>query len=315
MEKTYKLFKRFLPIIFILSCIGLIFAMFTILYYYNPDLPGIYFGNVIPIFTILFLCAAFGVAFAFAFSVKSLHIKRIRKSSNLSKFAALLAAGLVTALFLYNFIQFVQFEVTLSVFKNVRLIFAIPFVAYLVIGILPKKIKKKKIVIPKWVTPITAICTIAWCILGLLAIYFWEGDGALPMTNVFRLMHMFYQVVVTVFFLSEIGFEVFSKGHKFYVLSASCLFITTFVLSGGMMFGKFLRLIPKVTISDFEIFAAFALGIYALSKLVAIQQTIYYVMKKDRDGSSHHHHHHHHHTSKKASAGVDKSSIPADIDI
>ncbi|MBO5261789.1 MAG: hypothetical protein J6B45_01965, partial [Clostridia bacterium] len=294
MEKTYNLFKKFIPPIIILSCIGLLFALFTLLYYYVPSTASIDFKNIIPIFTAAFLAVSYAVCFVFAFSIKSLHIKRIRKNSSFLKFASLLAAGLVFFLFLFNFIQFVQLDEQWPVFKALRLIVSIPFVAYLVVGIIPKKIKRKKIVIPKWVMPITSICAVIWCILGLLAVYFWEGLGALPTTNIFRLIHTFYQAMVILFFLAEIGFEFLGKGHKLYVLTASCLFVTTFVLTGGMLLGKFLNIIPQVNISNFEIFTGVALGIYALAKLIAIQQTLKYVMKRESEGHSHHHHHHHH---------------------
>ena len=321
MERTYKLFKKYILPIIILSCIGLIFALFSLMYCYNDSIPTIVI-DTIPLFSLAFFALAVVVAIIFSIQIKSLHIKRIKKSSSFSKFSTLLAAGLITALFLYNFIQFVQFEGSsgqISIFKILRLAVSIPFVAYLVVAVLPKKFKNKKIVIPTWVMPVTSVCAILWCIFSLLSIQFWSGLGALPTTNMFRLIHTFYLVFALLFFLCEIGFEIFSKGDRFYVLSAALLFIYTFVLSGGMMLGKFFNLTPRVNISDFEIFVAFALGIYALSKLIAIQHTIQYVMKRDKDDKNGHHHHHHHHrhhiSSKKASEGVAKSDIPADIDI
>lgn len=318
MEKTYLIFKKFIPYILILSAIGLLFGIFSLAYSYNDATISVVFTDVIPVFWLIFLGFAYIVAFIFTFRVKSLHIRRIKKSSSFSKFAAILAAGLVTALFLFNFFQFVQQESLTLTFKNIRLIFSVPFIAYLVIGVIPKKIKRKPVNIPKWLLPVSAVSTLAWCILSILAIYFWSGIGALPTTNFFRLAHLLYLVVATLFFLAEIGFEMFSKGHRFYVLTASCLFITTIVFTGSITIAMFFGRLAEVTISPIEIFVGVALGIYALSKLFAMQYTMKHVMKQQQNGHRHRHHHHHHHHSSDKSTKVAKSKstdIPADIDI
>jgi len=316
MEKNYSLFKKYLPILIIVSVVGLIFGLFSLAYdSYNPATVSVNFTDVIPIFWLAFLAISYIIAFVFTFQVKDLHINRVKKSSSFSKFAALLSAGLVTALFMFNFVQFVQLESSLSPAKIARLVVSIPFIAYLIIGILPKTIHKKKIVIPKWITPICAIGAIAWCISSLFAIYFWGGVSALPTTNFFRLTHMLYLALATVFFLAEVGFEMLGKGHRLYILSAACLFVTTTVITGTVMVASFLGKGKEISISGFEIFVGVALGIYALSKLFAIQHTIKHVMKQQKEGIHRHHHHHHSSKSKKASSGVSKSDIPDDIDI
>ena len=319
MEKNYALFKKYLPILIVVTVIGLIFSLFTLAYdSYDPATITVDFGGVIPIFWIAFLVISYAVAFMFAFQVKNLHIKRIKKNSSFSKFAALLAAGLITALFLFNFIQFVKLERSLSTAKIVRLIFSIPFIAYLIVGIIPKEFHRKRIEIPKWIAPVSAIGAIAWCISSLFAIYFWTGASALPTTNFFRLTHMFYLALATLFFLSEIGFEMLGKGHKLYVLTATCLFVTTTVITGTIMVANFLGQAKEISISGFEIFVGVALGVYALSRLFAIQYTLKYVMKQQKDGTGRHHHHHHHHSGSKpkvTSTGKSKSAIPEDIDI
>ena len=323
MEKNYALFKKYLPIIIVLSVVGLIFGVFAIAYSYNKALVSINFSDVIPVFWMGFLGLSYIMCFVFTFQVKGMHIKRLKKNSSFSKFAALLAAGLVTALFLFNFFQFVQQKFQLPAFKIVRLIFSVPFIAYLIVGIIPKRFRRKQIKLPKWLLPISAVCALTWCILSILAIYFWSGEGALPTTNFFRLTHMFYLVVTTLFLLAEIGFEMFAKGHRFYILTASCLFVTTVVLTGSTTAGMFLgKISTEMSISAIEIFVGVALGVYALSKLFAMQYTMKYVMKQEKNGNKrrhhhHHHRHHHHHSDDKATTVVkaDTDSIPTDIDI
>lgn len=309
MEKTYNLFKRFIPAVIILASVGLIFSLFTLIYYYNPALKSIEFKNVIPIFTVLIFASAVIVSIVFTVQTKKIHITRIKKTSSMSKFAALLSVALGTALFLYDFIAFVIYPSTTSPLKILRLLVFIPFIAYLVIQIIPTKIKKKHIHIPNWTRVATSICAITWCILGLLAIYFWTG---LEITNVFKIMHMFYYVFAVLFFLFEIKFELVSqKSHKGYLLSALVLFSYTFITSGAIIITKFLGGLNEINISDFEMFMPLALGLYALSKMIAIQYTIKFVIAKEKQTihEHKHHHHRHHHSHRKDESQSELSNV------
>ena len=309
MEKTYNLFKKFIPAIIIIASVGMIFSLFTLLYYYNPALKSIEFKNVIPIFTALIFASAVIVSLVFTIQTKKIHITRIKKTSSMSKFAALLSVALGTALFLFDFIAFVIYPSTTSPLKILRLLVFIPFIAYLVIQIIPTKFKKKHVRIPNWIRVATSICAITWCILGLLAIYFWTG---LEITNVFKVMHMFYYVFTVLFFLFEIKFELISqKSYKGYMLSALTLFSYTFITSGAIIITKFLGGLKEITISDFEMFMPLALGLYALSKMIAIQNTIKFVISKDKQTihEHHHHHRHHHHSHHKHESHGEHSNV------
>ena len=309
MEKTYSLFKKFIPAIIIISSVGLIFALFTLIYYYNAGLKSIEFKNVIPIFTVLVFSSAVAVSIIFTVKTEKIHVTRIKKTSSMSKFAALLSVALGTALFLFDFIAFVIYPSTTSPLKIFRLLVFIPFIAYLIIQIIPTKFKKKHFVIPNWIKVATSICTIAWCILGLLAIYFWTG---LEITNVFKIMHMFYYVFTVLFFLFEIKFELISQnGHRGYMLSALILFSYTFITSGAIIITKFMGGLKEITISDFEMFMPLALGLYALSKMIAIQYTIKFVVSKDKQTihEHHHHHRHHHHSSHSHHKGESQGEL------
>ena len=315
MEKTYNLFKKFIPIIILLSFLGLIFGIFSLIYYYNDYTISISFGNVIPIFAISFAVLAIVAYVILVIKTPTIHIKRLKKDLGFSKFAAALAAALVTALFLFDFIKFILPSTSLMTLKIVRLPVTIPFIIYFILELVPSKLRRKKINIPSWLPPICSLCAIAWCVIGLLSIYFWSGEGSLPTTNIFKLLHMLYYAVAILFFLSEMGFSYFAKGHRFFIIASFTLFVVSFVSTGSVMIGMFFNLIPSVTISEFEVITAFTLGIYALSKMLSVPYTIKYVIS--REGSRHHqqHHHHHHHSKQKAAAGVAKSDIPNDIDI
>ena len=72
------------------------------------------------------------------------------------------------------------------------------------------------------------------------------------------------------------------------------------------MLAKFFGFIPEVFISEFEIFLAFALGIYALSKMIAIPRTMKFVMDKGR--SHRHHRRHHRHKNERAAENANEVS-------
>lgn len=303
MEKIYNLFKKNLPIIFILSLVGLVFGILTFVYYYNPSTVSINFKNVIPIFAVIFIALAIGVSIYFTVKVDKLHLSRIKKNSGFSKFAALLAATLAAALFFFNFFKFVLEPSSFSIIMILRLIVFVPFIAYLIIGIIPKKIKKVRIELPKWLKPVTSTCTLLWSILSLMTIYFWNSGG-LTTANLFKNVYIFYYILATVFFLFEIKFELFAPSHRAYIISALLLFVYTFSVTGSIMVAKFLGQLSVVTVSDFEIFLSFSIGIYALSKLIAMQQTLKFVMKKGGSSHRHHHHHHHHHKNSDDNKAV-----------
>ena len=319
MEKAYNLFKKFLPIVITLSLVSLIFGLITMINYYNSYTVSIDFANVIPIFAIIFIVASFATAIYFSVKVEAPQIKRLKKSSGFSKFATLLVAILAIALFLYDFLKFVDqpalsFSTQSKLFKTLRLLVFVQFIVYLVIGILPKKIKHKKIEIPKWIKPFTAVCTVIWCILGIASIYFFNG---LATTNLFKIIFVFYYIALTVFFLFESRFEIFGTGHKAYMISSLIMFIYSIAIVGSIMSAQFLGYLSEVSISEFEIFLAAALGIYALSKLFAMQQTMKYIINKDESGSGRHHHHRHHSSSNKeaseASADAVKEAPVAEV--
>ena len=301
MERVYNLFKKYLPIILIVSSVALAFGLLSLLYYYNDSTVSIAFKNVIPIFTVLFIVIAIIVSVLFTSKINRLHISRIKKSFGLCKFASLLAATLAAALFFFDFFRFVISPSQFSSLRIVRLIVFIPFIIYIVLNVIPKKFKKRRIELPTWLKPTTAVCTMIWCVLGLLMIYFW---GELPTTNLFKLIFLFYYIIVALFFMFEIKFELFSPVAKAYVIFAAILFIYGFAVIGPLMLAKFFGRLTAVTISEFEIFLAFSLGIYAFAKLMAMQQTMQFVMKKN--GHSHHgHHHHHHHKHTKNTDGAE----------
>ena len=309
MQKIYNLFRKYLPIVLVVSSITLVFGLLSLIYYYNESTVSIDFKNVVPIFTVIFMAIAVLTSIIFSLKVDKLHITKIKKSFGLCKFASLLAATLAAALFFFDFFRFVLNPGQFSSLRIIRLLVFIPFVIYIVLNVIPRKIKTRRIELPHWLKPTAAICTIVWSILGLLMIYFWPE---LPTTNLFKLIFLFYYVIVTLFFMFEIKFELLTPVVKGYVITALLLFVYTFAVIGPLMIAKFLGRLTEVTISEFEIFLAFALGIYAFAKLVAMQQTMRFVMKNNGTSHEHRHHHHHHHHKHTDKPVTDAATVPAE---
>ncbi len=288
MDKTYNLFKKFLPLIIGIAFVGLAFSLLTLIYYYNDSTISVDFKNVIPIFSVIVLFGAIALSVYFSLQIKDLHIAKIKKNFAFSKFASSLTAALAAALFFFDFFRFVQTPTTSSPLRILRMLVFVPFIAHFILGMMPSKIKRKKLSLPKWLKPTTSICAISWSIFGLLMIYFWAG---LPTANMFRIIHTFYYILLIVFFMFEAKFELFTPMPRAFVMSSTLLFVYSFILTGSITIAKVLGGIPGVKISDFELFLTFSIGIYALSRMISVQQTLKYVMNKN-SGSRHHHHHH-----------------------
>lgn len=296
MEKTYNLFRKFLPIIIGCALVGFAFSLLTLIYYYNDSTISINFLNVMPILTILIFLGTIALVIYFSLKIKSLGLAKIKKSFGFSKFAASLTAALAAALFFFDFFRFVQTPTTSSPLRIARILIFIPFIAYFVVNMLPSRIKRKKLVLPRWLRPLTSTCALIWAIIGLLMVYFW---GGLPAGNVFRLIHTFYYILLIVFFMFEAKFEFFAPMPRAYIMSSLLLFVYSFVLTGSITLTKVLGGVESVSISDFELFLSFSIGIYALSRMICVMQTLKFVMSKS-SGSHRRHRHHHHHTASSS---------------
>ena len=275
---------------------------------YNDATMSIDMSQVIPYCAIFFIVLAIFFVSFLTFKIDHLRITKVKKSFGICKFASLLAATLAAASFFFDFFRFVDQPAQFSAFRIIRLVVFIPFIAYLIINAIPKKIKRKRIVLPSWLKPICAVATLVWCILGLVMIYFWQSSAyetTMSTVNIFRIAFIFHYILVTLFFAFEIKFELLSPVPKAYVFFSGLLFTYSFTVIGPIMLRSILIESNNLgSISLFEIFLAFALGLYALSKLIAMQQTMRFVMKKNSGGSHHHHRSHRHHHSKSEGEAV-----------
>lgn len=304
MKQTYKLFRLFLPIIvavvIIASIIGIF--MFTFNYRYDPLYPvGIRFTQAAPILMFALMGIALCLSVVMLIKVKHTHITKMRRDSSVLKFASALAFVVIFILTIYDLYVLLASNAALTpakIFKVLRILAAIPFLGYLVINVVPKRMFKRRIYIPEAIVNICAIGAVTWALFGLLAIWFYEGGGYIY----FKIIHTLFYALYTFFIVCEIKAQLIKPSVKLHIFSALLLFTISFVLATSTVVASFMMDMGSGNrISNFELVTSIALCIYALSKVFAYQYTLKILMNTGSSSSRrhrHHRHHHHHHSTE-----------------
>lgn len=304
MKRTYKLFKLFLPIILALTAISSIVGVFIFTLTFNPS-SGINFLQAAPIITLLLIAISVIVSICFVFKIKHTHVTKIRRDSNILKFSSVLAFVVVFALTIFDFYVLLYSGTVVNpakVFKVLRIIAAIPFLIYIIINALPKRMFRQKIVVPNTLQYIASIGAIVWALFSILAIWFFESSAYI----FFKVEHTLFYALFTLFIVTEVKAQLIKPSVKLHIITALLLFTIAFPFAFAIVIGN-INDIAITKISLFEYLTAMALSIYAISKVYAYQYTIKFVMDTERTSSAHSHHHHHHHT-KSVNEGVEETS-------
>ena len=292
--------------------------MFMFNYRYDPvgHVYGIRFNQAAPVLMFALIGISLALSVTMLIKMKHTYITKMRRDSNVLKFASALAFVVVLILTVYDLYVLLASNATLSVaktFKVLRIIAAIPFLAYFVINVIPKRLFKRRIYIPEAVVNICAIGAIAWSLFGLLAIWFYEGVGY----SYFKIIHIVFYVLFTFFIICEIKTQLIKVNVKLHIFSALLLFVISFVLTTSTVVASFLTDVSGNPISNFELVTAIALSMYALSKVFAYMHTLRISLNTGSGTSKRrHHHHHHHHSSEgatvEASNSVSEEAIKAE---
>lgn len=311
MKRTYKLFRLFLPIILALTVVSSIVGVFIFTLTFNPT-SGINFLQAAPIVTLLLIGISVVVSFCFVFKIKHTYVTKYRKDSNVLKFSSVFAFVVVFALTVFDFYVLINSGTVVNpakVFKVLRIIAAIPFLIYIVIYALPKRMFRQKVVIPNSLQSIASIGTITWALFSILAIWFFES----PAHIFFKVEHTLFYALFTLYIVTEIKAQLVKPSVKLHIITALLLFTIAFPFAIAIIIGN-INDISVTRISLFEYLAAIALPIYALSKVYAYQYTIKFVMDTERTSTRTHHHHSHHTNSiKENDEGVNEEVISEDV--
>lgn len=306
MKKTYKFLTKSLIAIIIGAILTSILGTIAFVLGYNDQTSWLRLRGAC---TIIFAIVGFAtMCYAVFMSVKAkdIHIEKIRRSSGFSKTASCLAFLVLFFIFGHELIKIIlasyqdKFGAFFSIWRILKFVFALPCSLYFLIMALPSKYKRKKIKVPKMLQYITGVSTVVWAIFGLLATYFY---AFLATKNILKIWQILVYLVFTVFFLFEIKFEHIKPCPRAYICISSLTFITTMAFTLTTIISLACGIIPPgMSFSATELICSLTIGIYALSRVYAITDTMKYVLITSDKGShsskfDKHHHHHHHHSS------------------
>ncbi|MBQ7760979.1 MAG: hypothetical protein IJ400_02880 [Clostridia bacterium] len=274
MKQTHKLFKLFLPIIIGFTLLATLLGIFMLAFNYTDE-QGIYFKAAAPLLFFAFILITIGLSIFFVCKVDHVYIVKTKHDCPFFQFASVFAFLVIFALTIYDLATFLQYQTldTARVFKILRLIASVPFLGHLLLSVFPKRIRRQKIEIPKWLRVVCSISAIVWCLFGLLAVWFYESQGY----TYFKVTHIVFYTLMTLYFLFDAKNQLIKPCSKLLILSSLFLFITSasFALSTifGIVIGKVVSMQP-IGISEFELICSFAFSLYALSKVFAYMTTL-----------------------------------------
>lgn len=314
MERSKSLFKIFMPITLGLTVIGLIFGALSLILTYSQDTGNIKLGSAFSILFIVFTSLALVAPIVLSILAKDTNIiTRTPKTSLLFKIASGIVIGALVALFVFDCIVLVKelnlanehynnlvdqgklasdawsegFNRHFEFWRVARMVLSIPFIAHLVFGFLPSKIR-----LPM---PLKTVChslSILWCTATPIIIYFFKGSP--PTTEYFRVVYSMAFIMLTLFLLYdfkwlylETSFRVYSAvtiiATSFSLIASISTIIAMIIRSDSLIItdaSKYQSIFDIHCINIFEIFVVLALGILALSRVLLILKTVKIVANK-----------------------------------
>ena len=276
MQKNYNLFKIFYPII--LAELGLVFIFGTLSFKlcYNYETCTLFFNKPLCIIFIISIILTIATALCFALmSGDGLRVARIKKDFIFLMVASCFAAIMAFVLFVFRVIGLGKEDI--SAFKVIQTLLLLPLGAYFVLNVFSSKNGENGIKTPKEVKYALTICAIVWAILGIFSMYFYNEPYFFT-NNIFKTTQILIYVAFSALFLFEARFEHFSPNYKMYIFSAFVSAALTFAFSAGVIIAKISKTVPKAqSLSMAEVLCSLAIGIYALSRIFALFQTIKYI--------------------------------------
>ncbi len=289
MKKVYDFFRKFYWLFILGVVLNVVFGLVSFGMDYENE--QFVFPKVGSTLFFIFLISSIGFAFFFAFKTQHLHITKVRnQTSNFLKLASWLAFSISIFFFIFETVKFIftpyiEGASSLTFPRIARYILTLPLAAYFFFEAFPTKIKKKKIVIPRFVNYILSTCTILWGILSILAVYFYEK---LSTTNMLKNWQIIFYLVLTLFFLFETKFKFINQKGFCYVLSSALLFVLAVSFSVTVVLSLSLGFLPldhSESFTEVEYILGFLFGLYAFARLHAMKKTMKHIMDNDDKGS------------------------------
>lgn len=285
MRKTYRFLKKSMYYLLINLLIVAIFSIisFSFMCVDENQTLTLKFPHVVTIMLYLFVLLEIGLAVFVALKAKAINITHIKKQNKFFQFASVFCAIMMIIFFIYECIISItkaNFQLYF-VFRVSRWLLTIPMCAYFIVQALPKKIRRTKTSVPRWFKITLSVCAILWSVLGILTVYF----GGLKHNDISKITLLLTYVAISVFLVFEGEFEFVKAAHKPYIISAFVCTTLAIAFPFGISIGKILNKInPYRAFSQPELLLAVAIGIYALSKMLALVSTMHTVIENSSTG-------------------------------
>lgn len=293
MKKTYNSLKKLLYIILLEILFIAFFGTIAFCFMYIEDSYTLYFPHIITILFFALILCALATSVVYMFKANNLGISKIKKKYNLTRFSSAFCAIMMIILFIYESVIAIvrsDLQPLYYAFRMVRWLLTLPACAYFIIELIPKKIKRNKVVIPKPLKILTSVSVILFAVFSLFTIYF----SPLLANDISKISHIVVYAFIALFFLFQGQIENSIPKFKPYILIGlfTSIVATAFPLSISLakIIGRFSVLAGY---SQPEHIVCVAIGIYSFTKMFAILSTMYDVSELRADDRHHHHHHHH----------------------
>ncbi len=303
MKKSKQLYSIFLPIIFGVGVLGIVFNTLALSLAYSSDISNIRVSSPFSILFIVFTSLSFIAPIVLAvLSKETKIITRTKSGSIFSKVASAIVIISIVTLMVYDAIILIKefnlaneifkasFEATLGdclkqyfeVWRLFRVLLTIPFVGHLILLYLPKNAKMS----PTIKAPLH-MGAILWCIVTPIIIYFYGGTP--PMPEYFRVTFSIMFILFTLFLLFDFKWIYFESSIRVYSALTAITFSFAFIISLGTLIGiianRGVLTLTEISVSVFEIVASLSLAIYILSKWLEISNTVNIVFKKEQEAN------------------------------
>lgn len=283
MRNTYRFLKKSLAIILICLLAVVIFSVICFAFMYDADRYALRFPHVVTIMLYLFVVGTIAYSIFVCVKAKSINVTHIKKNNKLLQFASMLTAIMMLIFFIYECVVSItraNFQLYFF-FRVTRWLLSLPACLYFAFQAIPKKIHRTKIVVPTWAKVTMSICSIAWCVFGILTTYF----SSLPTTDIAKITQLIVYASLALFLVFEGEFQNAKQRHKPYMISAFICTTLTFAFPLGISVAKIIgKMSPYRAFSQPELLLSVAIGVYALAKMSALVSTMHTVIESSNTG-------------------------------
>lgn len=283
MRKTCRFLERLILVILLELFFVAVLGVISFSFMHDSQTNTLVMPHFVTIVFLLMILGTIGTGIFMALKPKKLCVTSIKKSEPFLLFAAAFAAIMMLVLFIYEaIINILKGQINAYFFfRAAKWVFSFVTAFYFIVQSLPKKLGPFKIRIPSTLKIAISICAIVWAIFGVLTVYF----NALLINDISKISQLLVYASIAVFFVFEGEFENVKARHKPYMISAFICATLTFAFPLGISIAKILdKYSAYGAFSQPELILSFAIGLYALARMIAMIRTMRIVVDGSSDG-------------------------------